>query len=311
MSVFVRFGKPERHLLDDAHRIRHREPARAPEPFSQSLAFQILHHQEEKLLSDRSELVEHDQVLVPELHHDLRLAVKPCDAFLSFAQLRAKKLDGPDLVQEGRGGLCRPSPCRLFQEARESSTREGCFPRSGSASCAVLVHWGPTLTKASSVPDGGNRAPLIPLPRSVYALVRRGPPSHPATPGRKTHEDGAFPTNASAWYAVPPKQRGLLRKPNQGDSWPTSVNQGFSKKSLTDYAQSQRGSFEKSLKDLVEIPSVSADPQRQTDVLSGGLPRGGPDPSDWRRDQGSRHRRSSDAPRPVRSERRLSDGDRL
>jgi len=46
----------------------------------------------------------------------------------------------------------------------------------------------------------------------------------------------------------------------------TPVNQGFSKKSLSDYAQSQRGSFEKSLKDLVEIPSVSADPQRQTDV---------------------------------------------
>ncbi len=43
-------------------------------------------------------------------------------------------------------------------------------------------------------------------------------------------------------------------------------SQGYSKKSLQDYAQSQRGSFEKSLKDLVEIPSVSADPRRQTDV---------------------------------------------
>jgi len=48
----------------------------------------------------------------------------------------------------------------------------------------------------------------------------------------------------------------------------TPVNQGFSKKSLSDYAQSQRGSFEKSLKELVEIPSVSADPQRQTDVAA-------------------------------------------
>jgi acetylornithine deacetylase/succinyl-diaminopimelate desuccinylase-like protein len=48
----------------------------------------------------------------------------------------------------------------------------------------------------------------------------------------------------------------------------TSGNQGFSKKSLLDYAQSQRGSFEKSLKDLVEIPSISADPQRQTDVAA-------------------------------------------
>lgn len=45
-----------------------------------------------------------------------------------------------------------------------------------------------------------------------------------------------------------------------------SVNQGFSKKSLEDYALSQRMSFEKSLKDLVEIPSVSADPLHQTDV---------------------------------------------
>jgi acetylornithine deacetylase/succinyl-diaminopimelate desuccinylase-like protein len=44
--------------------------------------------------------------------------------------------------------------------------------------------------------------------------------------------------------------------------------QGFSKKSLQDYADSQRSSFEKSLRDLVEIPSVSADPQRQTDVLA-------------------------------------------
>ena len=48
----------------------------------------------------------------------------------------------------------------------------------------------------------------------------------------------------------------------------TPGNQGFSKKSLSDYAQSQRGSFEKSLKDIVEIPSISADPQRQTDVVA-------------------------------------------
>jgi acetylornithine deacetylase/succinyl-diaminopimelate desuccinylase-like protein len=46
------------------------------------------------------------------------------------------------------------------------------------------------------------------------------------------------------------------------------AQQGFSKKSLQDYAGSQRSSFEKSLRDLVEIPSVSADPQRQTDVLA-------------------------------------------
>ncbi|MGH9335883.1 MAG: M20/M25/M40 family metallo-hydrolase, partial [Vicinamibacteria bacterium] len=46
------------------------------------------------------------------------------------------------------------------------------------------------------------------------------------------------------------------------------VQTGFSKKSLQDYAQSQRSSFEKSLKDLVEIPSVSAEPQRQTDVAA-------------------------------------------
>ena len=41
---------------------------------------------------------------------------------------------------------------------------------------------------------------------------------------------------------------------------------GFSKKSLEDYAESQRGSFEKSLRDLVEIQSISAEPQHQTDV---------------------------------------------
>jgi acetylornithine deacetylase/succinyl-diaminopimelate desuccinylase-like protein len=44
--------------------------------------------------------------------------------------------------------------------------------------------------------------------------------------------------------------------------------QGFAKKSLLDYTASQRASFEKTLRELVEIPSVSADPQRQTDVAS-------------------------------------------
>jgi acetylornithine deacetylase/succinyl-diaminopimelate desuccinylase-like protein len=46
------------------------------------------------------------------------------------------------------------------------------------------------------------------------------------------------------------------------------VQQGFAKKSLQDYAASQRSSFEKSLKDLVEIPSVSADQRRHTDVAA-------------------------------------------
>ena len=45
-------------------------------------------------------------------------------------------------------------------------------------------------------------------------------------------------------------------------------NQGFAKKSLLDYTASQRKSFEKTLRELVEVPSVSADPQRQTDVSS-------------------------------------------
>lgn len=45
-----------------------------------------------------------------------------------------------------------------------------------------------------------------------------------------------------------------------------SVNRGFSKKSLLDYAASQRASFEKTLRELVEIPSVSAAPQHQSDV---------------------------------------------
>ncbi len=41
---------------------------------------------------------------------------------------------------------------------------------------------------------------------------------------------------------------------------------GFARKSLLDYAESQRASFEKTLSELVEIPSVSADPQHKTDV---------------------------------------------
>ena len=46
----------------------------------------------------------------------------------------------------------------------------------------------------------------------------------------------------------------------------TSTPSGFSKKSLLDYTASQRGSFEKTLRELVEIPSVSAEPQHQTEV---------------------------------------------
>ena len=46
----------------------------------------------------------------------------------------------------------------------------------------------------------------------------------------------------------------------------TSTPSGFSKKSLLDYTASQRGSFEKTLKELVEIPSVSAEPRHQTEV---------------------------------------------
>jgi len=40
----------------------------------------------------------------------------------------------------------------------------------------------------------------------------------------------------------------------------------FTRKSLDDYCSSQRGSYEKTLGELVEIPSVSADPKRHTDV---------------------------------------------
>lgn len=46
----------------------------------------------------------------------------------------------------------------------------------------------------------------------------------------------------------------------------TPIQGRFSKKSLLDYASSQRASFEKTLAELVEIPSVSADPRHQTDV---------------------------------------------
>ena len=45
-----------------------------------------------------------------------------------------------------------------------------------------------------------------------------------------------------------------------------SITTGFVRKSLLDYAESQRGSFEKTLAELVEIPSVSADQKHQTDV---------------------------------------------
>ena len=50
------------------------------------------------------------------------------------------------------------------------------------------------------------------------------------------------------------------------DIMANSSTAGFAHKSLLDYAASQRGSFEKTLSELVEIPSVSADPQHQTDV---------------------------------------------
>ena len=42
----------------------------------------------------------------------------------------------------------------------------------------------------------------------------------------------------------------------------------FAKKSLLAYTASQRQSFEKTLREFVEVPSVSAELQRQTDVLS-------------------------------------------
>ena len=45
-----------------------------------------------------------------------------------------------------------------------------------------------------------------------------------------------------------------------------SITTGFTRKSLLGYAASQRGSFEKTLSELVEIPSVSADQKHQTDV---------------------------------------------
>ena len=45
-----------------------------------------------------------------------------------------------------------------------------------------------------------------------------------------------------------------------------STATGFARKSLLDYTASQRGSFEKTLAELVEIPSVSAEPRHQTDV---------------------------------------------
>ena len=46
----------------------------------------------------------------------------------------------------------------------------------------------------------------------------------------------------------------------------TSSPSALSRKSLLDYTASQRASFEKSLRELVEIPSVSSDPQHHTDV---------------------------------------------
>ena len=46
------------------------------------------------------------------------------------------------------------------------------------------------------------------------------------------------------------------------------IHKGFTRKSLLDYCESQRGSYEKTLRELVEIPSVSADPKHHTDVSS-------------------------------------------
>ncbi|HEY7370335.1 MAG TPA: M20/M25/M40 family metallo-hydrolase [Thermoanaerobaculia bacterium] len=44
------------------------------------------------------------------------------------------------------------------------------------------------------------------------------------------------------------------------------MTDGFSRESLQKYADRQRGEFEKTLGDIVEIPSVSVDPERKADV---------------------------------------------
>ncbi len=46
----------------------------------------------------------------------------------------------------------------------------------------------------------------------------------------------------------------------------TSISSAFSRQSILDYAETQRASFEKTLREMVEIPSVSAEPKRQSDV---------------------------------------------
>ena len=44
---------------------------------------------------------------------------------------------------------------------------------------------------------------------------------------------------------------------------------GFSKKELRDYAASQRGRFESVLQELVDIPTVSVEPDRKAEVHRG------------------------------------------
>src|SRR3990172_8526404 len=140
-SVLVGLGKPERHLLDDAHRLRDGKPTRAPEPLSDRLPFQVFHDQKQEILSDGSELEEHDQVLVPQLHHDLGLAVKPCDAFLPFTELGAEELDRSDLVEEDVAGLVDLGHSAFAEELEDHVLPEP-FPdeRVYSPVVRVLVH---------------------------------------------------------------------------------------------------------------------------------------------------------------------------
>ena len=92
------------------------------------------------------------------------------------------------------------------------------------------------------------------------------------------------------------------------DIMANTITTGFAKKSLLDYAASQRASFEKTLSELVEIPSVSVDPRHQTDVSevvsrAADLMR-----RHRRRGARARHRRASDAPWPLRAKLGLSNG---
>jgi len=80
-------------------------------------------------------------VLVPQLHHDLGLSVKPGDALLPFTKLGAEELDRSNLVEEDVAGLVDLGHSAFAEKLQDHVLPEP-FPdeRVYSLVVRVLVH---------------------------------------------------------------------------------------------------------------------------------------------------------------------------